>query len=364
MARGRHRIFLGMAAGVGKTYRALAELRQLAAEGVDAVVAYLEPHGRAETVVQAQGMEMLPRRFVARGGAELPELDLPGVLRRAPQLCLVDELAHTNAPGLEHAKRHEDVEELLAAGIDVLSTVNVQHLESLNDLVTEITGVRVGETLPDQVLAQADEVVIVDLSPQELLGRLRAGKVYAPDRVQTALNGFFKVENLDALRELALRQVAEGVEARRLERPPVTRRDEIVADLTPVGERMLALVHADSDGEAVVRRAARSAQRLIAPLHVLAVVPPRPPTVDEQARLDHLAHLCRQLGCELVTRQADDPAAVTVDVARELGTTYLLMAADQRRRGLARLTPTLLDRLIDALPNVDVRVVRDRAPQT
>ena len=356
MDRGRHRVFLGMAAGVGKTYRALQELRIAADAGRDAVVAYLEPHGRAETVAQAVGLEVLPRRIVAHGGAELPELDLPATLQRAPDICLVDELAHTNVPGLEHHKRYEDVEALLAAGIDVLSTVNVQHLESLNDLVAEITGVPVRETFPDRVLIQADEVVIVDLSPEELLERLRSGKVYAPDRVAAALNGFFKVEHLEALRELALRRVTEGVEARRQERPRVQRDRQMPA----IAERMLALVPPGRDGRAVVRRAAYSAQRLSAPLHVLAIVPPRSPEGAEQTELDRLARLCRELDCEFLVRQSEDVAAAAVEVAQELHTTYLIVPSPPPRRALSRLGPSLVERLLDALPDTDIRIVRDR----
>lgn len=358
MERGQHRIFLGMAAGVGKTYRALQELQLNADAGHDAVVAYLEPHGRAETVAQAVGLEVLPRRIVTHAGAEIAELDLAATLERHPEVCLVDELAHTNAPGLEHHKRYEDVEALLAAGIDVLSTVNVQHLESLNDLVPEITGVPVRETLPDRVLAQADEVVIVDLSPQELLDRLRAGKVYAPERVPAALNGFFKIEHLEALRELALRRVAEGVEAKRRERPATVRDRE--REMPAIGERILAIVPADADGHAVVRRAAYSAHRLHAPLHVLVVTPLHPPDAAEQSALDALNGLCRELDCRLVVRQSDDVVSAAVEVARELDTTYVMVPPAPRRRGLARLTPTLAEQLLDALPEVDVRVVRDR----
>ena len=362
MERGQHRIFLGMAAGVGKTYRALQELQLNADAGHDAVVAYLEPHGRAETVAQAVGLEVLPRRIVTHGGAEIPELDLAAVLERHPEVCLVDELAHTNAPGLQHHKRYEDVESLLDAGIDVLSTVNVQHLESLNDLVPEITGVPVRETLPDRVLAQADEVVIVDLSPQELLDRLRAGKVYAPDRVPAALNGFFKIEHLEALRELALRRVAEGVEAKRRDRPTAVR--DRVREMPAIGERILAIVPADNNGHAVLRRAAYSAQRLGAPLQALTVTPLRPPDEPEQAALDALNALCRELDCTLLVRQSDDVAAAAASVAQEHGTTYVMVPSPSPRRGLARFTPTLVERLLETLPDVDVRVIRDRARGT
>ena len=207
--RGHLKVFIGMAPGVGKTYRMLQEGAAEADNGRDVVVGYLEPHGRAETVAQAEGLEMIPRRRVTYRGTTLEEMDLQAVLARRPELCLIDELAHTNAPGVEHEKRYEDVRDVLEAGIDVYSTVNVQHLESLNDQVTRLTGSITRETIPDEVLSAADEVVLIDLTPEALIARLRAGKVYRPERVPAALNNFFKIENLSALRETALRQVAE-----------------------------------------------------------------------------------------------------------------------------------------------------------
>jgi two-component system, OmpR family, sensor histidine kinase KdpD len=204
--RGHYKIFLGMAAGVGKTYRMLQEGRAEHAAGRDVVIGILETHGRADTAAQAQDLEVIPRRRVEYRGSALEEMDLPAIFQRAPELCLVDELAHTNAPGVEHAKRYEDIEDVLDAGVDVYSTVNVQHLESLHDRVAELTGVRVRETFPDRVLAAADEVVLVDLTPEALVQRLQEGKVYPQERIATALNSFFKIENLSALREVALRQ--------------------------------------------------------------------------------------------------------------------------------------------------------------
>src|SRR3954452_24529313 len=205
-----------MAAGVGKTHRMLTEAQAESEAGRDVVIGFVETHGRADTERQAAGLEWLPLRRVAYRGVRLEEMDLPGILARAPELCLIDELAHTNAPGLEHPKRYEDIRDVLAAGIDVFSTVNVQHLESLNDQVAQLTGVRVRETVPDDELAKADEVVLIDLPPEDLVSRLKDGKVYDAARVPAALNGFFRLESLRALREVALRQVAETVEARRI----------------------------------------------------------------------------------------------------------------------------------------------------
>src|SRR6476659_3637621 len=213
--RGRYRILLGAAAGVGKTYRMLQEGRQAAAEGVDVVIGYLEPHDRPETTALAEGLQTVARRAVGHEGLDLHEMDVEAIIRRSPELALVDELAHTNAPGSANLKRYQDIDDVLDAGIDVISTVNVQHLESLNDIVFELTGVRVRETFPDRILEEADEVVLVDLAPEELRERLRAGKVYAPGRIDAALENFFRSENLASLRQLALRELSEDVEARR-----------------------------------------------------------------------------------------------------------------------------------------------------
>jgi two-component system sensor histidine kinase KdpD len=366
-----------MAPGVGKTYRMLHEGRAEAENGRDVAIGYLETHGRAETLQQAEGLEIVPRRQLSYRGTPLEEMDLPAVLARRPELCLIDELAHTNAPGVEHEKRYEDVRAVLDAGIDVCSTVNVQHLESLNDQVTQLTGARVRETIPDEVLSAADEVVLVDLTPEALIGRLRAGKVYRPERVQAALNNFFKIENLAALRETALRQVAEDVEVKRLSptRPGeedlgAVRRDEdgfgAAREAPPqaIGERLLALASLTPESERVVRRAWRSAQRLDAPLDVLLVRPPgRPPSEQDRARLEELRRTVSMLGASLRVEEGEDVAAVTIRVARSLGSTYVLIGTPAPRRPLARLglAPDVLGQLLRGLPGVDVRVVADPA---
>jgi two-component system sensor histidine kinase KdpD len=365
---GRYKIFLGMAAGVGKTYRMLEEAQAAAAAGRDVVVGFLETHGREETAARAEGIERLPRRSVVYRGVTLEEFDLPGALARAPELCLVDELAHTNAPGTEHPKRFEDIADLLEAGVDVFSTVNVQHLESLNDRVAELTGVRVRETFPDDVLAAADEVVLVDLTPEALLTRLRDGKVYPAGRVNAALGGFFRVENLNALREVALRQVAEDVESRRLVRDHVVAREERLfgsADPQPIAERLLALVGLDERDERIVRRSWRSAQRLNAELDLLVVRDPETePTAGERARLEALRRLASVLGAHLLVEEGPDLPAVAARVARERGTTYVFMGPPSVRRGLGRLSEPLPSRLLRALPDVDLRIVADRGRRT
>jgi two-component system sensor histidine kinase KdpD len=362
--RGNHKVFLGMAAGVGKTYRALQELRAEFEAGRDAMIGYLEPHARADTEAQADGLPRLARRRIPYKDVVTEELDLPALLARRPEVVLIDELAHTNAPGVEHGKRYQDVQDVLAAGIDVYSTVNVQHLESLNDQVAELTGVRVRETLPDQILSAADEVVLVDLTPPALIDRLRAGKVYPAERVPSALNGFFRVENLEALREVALRQVAEDVEAKRLREVIVPREDRLLAQSAPqaVGERLLALVTLQPSSQRVVRRAWRSAQRLGAELDVLTVLSPtRDPSPDERDQLEALHRLGSLLGVQVIEETGDDLAEVVERVAGERGTTYVLMGTPQPRAGLRRLSEPLVDRLLRRLPGVDVRIVADRS---
>ncbi len=371
--QGHLKVFIGMAPGVGKTYRMLQEGAAEAETGRDAVVGYLETHGRAETLAQAEGLELIPRRHLNYRGTPLQEMDLPAVLARKPELCLIDELAHTNAPGVEHEKRYEDVRDVLKAGIDVFSTINVQHLESLGDQVTQLTGAHVRETIPDGVLSAADEVVLIDVTPETLIARLRAGKVYPAERVQAALQNFFKIENLAALRETALRQVAEGVEVKRLVREPSAplRRDEdgspalAQAGPRPIAERLLALATLAPHSERVVRRAWRSAQRLDAELDVLVVRPPgRPPSPEDRRRLEELRRLTAMLGVRLRVQEGEDVAVEAIALARAIGATYVLMGTPSERRGLSRLGAgserSLLMRLLRGLPDVDVRIVAGR----
>jgi len=365
MARGRYKIFLGMAAGVGKTYRMLQEGQAEAEAGRDVVIGYLEPHGRAETLAQADGLEVLPRRTITYRDTQMTEMDLSAILHRAPELCLIDELAHTNVPGLEHDKRYEDIEDVLTAGIDVYSTVNVQHLESLNDQVCDLTGIRVRETVPDAVIGTADDVVMIDITPQSLIERLLAGKVYPGERVQAALQNFFKVENLSALREVALRQVAEEVEHKRVVPAESTgrpREDRLIDTAAPqaLSERLLALVKPRPESQRVVRRAWRSAQRLGAELDLLWVADhePRP---DEQEQLDGLRRLASALGAHLLVERGDDVAEVAQRVAAERGTTYVLIGTPSRRNLLDRLTRhSLPTRLLTVMPGIDLRIVADR----
>ena len=362
--RGRYKIFLGMAAGVGKTYRMLQEGQAEAESGHEVVIGYLEPHGRVETLAQAEGLEMLPRRRLSYRDTQLEEMDLPGILRRRPELCLIDELAHTNAPGTEHSKRFEDIADVLAAGIDVYSTVNVQHVETLNDQVAELTGTRVRETVPDAVIARADDVVVIDITPESLLERLQAGKIYPAERIQSALSNFFKIENLSALREVSLRQVAEEIEAKRIPSgiPVPGSRERLLDSAAPqaVGERLLALITPQPGSQRVVRRAWRSAQRLGAELDVLWVAD-HTALPEEQEALEALRRLTSVLGAHLLVEPGEDIATTVQQVARDRGTTYVLMGTPSPRGALRRITsPALPARLLDLLPGVDLRIVADR----
>jgi two-component system sensor histidine kinase KdpD len=361
---GRLKVFIGMAAGVGKTYQMLLEGHAELEAGRDVVVGLLETHGRADTARLAQGLPVLPRRRVTYRETLIEEMDLPAIFARSPELCLIDELAHTNAPGCEHAKRYEDVEDVLAAGIDVLSTLNVQHLESLNDQVTELSGIRVRETIPDAIVARADEVVLIDLTPEALLERLRAGKVYAPERIDAALNNFFRIENLAALREVALRQVAQEVGAKRMIAEVPFRRDESLAEEAPqaVGERLLALIEPYPGAQRLVRRAWRSAQRLNGELDLLWVRKPGQRLSDDRQRsLAALRQLASILGTKMYEEESDDVAAAVADFVATHGSTYILMGRSRPSKGLARLRTPLPQRLMARLPRVDVRIVADRA---
>ncbi len=365
--RGHLRVFLGMAAGVGKTFRMLLEGHAEQEAGRDVVIGLLETHGREDTAQLAQGLPVLPRRQVTYRGTDLMEMDLGAILTRAPEVCLIDELAHTNPPGLEHEKRYQDVDDVLAAGIDVLSTLNVQHLESLNDQIAELSGVRVRETIPDAVLGGADEVVLVDLTPEALLDRLRAGKVYPPERIDTALNNFFRIENLSALREVALRQTAEEVGHKRL--APVVHvgtREETIGDEAPqaVGERLLALVEPYPGAQRLVRRAWRSAQRLGADLDILWIQPARDLSDEQERSLGSLQQLASVLGARMLVEESDDVAVAVANVARRQGSTYVLLGRSRPARGLARLRTPLPQRLMELLPGVDVRIVADRAQRS
>ena len=314
-ARGRLRIYFGASAGVGKTYAMLQEARKLQAEGRAPLVGVIETHGRLDTARLLDGLELLPRRRIDYRGRRLDEFDLDAALARAPGVILVDELAHSNAPGSRHPKRWQDVEELLDAGIDVLTTVNVQHLDSLNDVVGGIAGIRVAETVPDRVFDAADEVIMVDLPADALLARLKEGKVYQPQQAERAAGNFFRKGNLIALRELALRRTADRVEGD----VRAWREQQSIDAIWKTGAGLLVCVGHDGNAEHVVRSGARMASQLGAGWHAVYVETPRLARLPDAARqrmLDTLA-LAGSLGATTAVLAGDDVAALTLDYARD-----------------------------------------------
>lgn len=319
--RGKLRILLGYAAGVGKTYKMLEEAHLARRENRDVVVGYFEPHGRKDTIAKLDGLEVIPRRRITYREREFEEMDTAAILRRAPELCVVDEFPHTNIPGAERAKRWEDVMVLLDDGIDVITTMNIQHLESLNDQMREITGVQVRETIPDWVVKQAEEVVLIDLPPRALLNRLQRGVIYGPEKAQHALRNFFKEPTLAALREMALRQTAHEVDIRHIEFNPDASR---LATETP--ERILIHVTEAPATVALIRRGRRVADYLKADCFAVAVMP----SPDREKIEQHL-EFARKLHIETRILESDDPAEALVDFARRNGVTQIFLAKPDAR---------------------------------
>jgi two-component system sensor histidine kinase KdpD len=351
------RIFLGAAPGVGKTWEMLTAGRQRAAEGVDVVIGVVETHGRAETAAQIGDLPILPPRHIPYRGQTLEEFDLAGALERKPDLILIDELAHTNVPGSTHAKRWEDVAELLEAGIPVWATLNVQHLESLNDDVARITGVRVTETLPDQVLELAAEIELIDITPSELRKRLTEGKIYRPETARRALNAFFREGNLTALREIALRRVAQHVDADVQD----YMRLNAIKGPWPATERVLALIGADASAEAVVRRAKQLADALRAPWIALHVERPKD-NLGGLLRSQAPKALAARLGAEVETKAGRDVVAIALDLATQRNVTQIVVGRPRPRRlqHLARrlwARPSVAEQLLRQSSDFNLHIV-------
>jgi two-component system sensor histidine kinase KdpD len=353
--RGKLKIFLGYVAGVGKTYAMLGAAHQRKAEGVDVVAAYIETHGRAETEELVEGLEVIPRQQVEYRSVTLPEMDIDAVLARCPQLALVDEFAHTNAPGLRHPKRYQDVEELLAAGIDVYTTLNIQHLESLNDVVAQITGITVRETVPDRVLDEVNEIELVDLPPAELLQRLKEGKVYVPDQATRAIEKFFRPGNLTALREMALRCTAERVD----EQMRAYMRTRTIPGPWPAGDRLLVCVSPSPLSERLVRAARRLAEPLNAKWYALYVETPAHAQLKEvdRDRVARTLRLAEELGAKSITLTGHSVAETVVNYARRHNITKIIAGKPLRPRWLAVLRRSLVDQIIELSSNIDVYVI-------
>lgn len=355
--RGKHKIFIGMAPGVGKTCRMLEEAHSLKQQGIDVVIGILETHGRKETAQKAEGLEILPRKKIPRGGLTLTEMDTDAILARQPQLVLVDELAHTNVPGSEREKRYQDVEVILAAGIDVYSTVNIQHLESLNDLVARITGVVVRERIPDRLMEEADEVVVVDVTPETLQERLLEGKIYAPAKIQESLQNFFQRRNLIALRELALREVADNVEEDAIACTPAS-------ELCNIHERVLVCVSTYPNSIQLLRRGARIAGYMNAPLYAVFVADPdRFLTKDESLHIETCARLCKEFGGTFMRVQSHDVGKAIAEVAQKYHVTQIVIGESQRSRWKMLLQGSLTQQLVQLLKNVDLHIIASEKKQ-
>ncbi len=357
-ARGKLRIFLGAAPGVGKTCAMLKAAHRKRAEGVDVVVAIVETHGRRDTEALIEGLEVLPRKALPAKGNAYPEMDLDALLTRRPQLALVDELAHSNVEGSRHPKRHQDVAELLAAGIDVWSTLNIQHLESLNDVVARITRVRVRETVPDRVFDTADEVEIVDLTPQELIERLEDGKVYAGAQAQAALKNWFKPGNLTALRELALRRTAERVD----DQMRAYMRSHAIRGPWAAGERLLVCVNESPAAAEVVRRAKRVADRLNAPWFAIHVETARSRALGEKAqtRIADTIRLAESLGAETLTLPGSrNIAADLLGWSRDNNITQILLGKSRRSRWFEFRHGSVVQDLMREAAGIDIHVLAE-----
>jgi two-component system sensor histidine kinase KdpD len=361
-SRGKFKIFFGAAPGVGKTYEMLLSAQRRKEEGIDVVVGVVETHGRAETEAQLAGLESIPRRAVEYKGRALHEMDLDAILRRNPRLVLVDELAHTNAPGSRHSKRYQDVQELLEAGIDVYSTMNVQHVESLNDVVARITRIRVRETVPDSVVDSADEVELVDTTPADLIARLGEGKVYVREHAERALKHYFSPGNLTALRELALRRTAERVDEQMLS----YMREHAITGPWAAGERVIVCLDPSPDAANTVRAAKRTADSLDAELIALYVQTERHALLSEaeQTRLAEAMQLATQLGAEVVTVPGRSVVEEILAFARSRNATRVVVGKSRRSRWFELRHGSVVDELVRSGSGLAVEVApsTDKAP--
>ena len=359
--RGKLKLYIGSAAGTGKTYRMLQEAHEMRRRGVDIVVGFVETHGRPETELQISDLEVVSRNRIAYRGVTLEEMDVDAVIARRPQVAIVDELAHTNVPGSRNEKRWQDVMLLLDEGVNVISAVNVQHLESLNDVIQETLGVTVRETVPDWIVGQADQVVNLDISAEDLRQRLREGKIYRQDKIQTALANFFTDENLTTLRELALREVASSVDR---SREAIIRRDENggPAAARKTVDRVMACMSSDPPlSRVLLRKASRIAGRLNSDWYCVYVQTPeeRPDRIDSsiQRRLVDNIQLAQSLGAEVVKLVGDDVAVALTRFAAEHGVTLAIVGETRRSRWYRLRRGSIVDRLLTKASGMDVLVV-------
>jgi two-component system sensor histidine kinase KdpD len=353
--RGRLKIFLGAAPGVGKTYEMLSAAQARRRENVDVVVGVVETHGRAETQALTAGLEVIPRQAITYRERTLTEMDLDAILARRPRLVLVDELAHTNAPGSRHPKRYLDVEELLAAGIDVYTTLNIQHVESLNDVVARITRIRVRETVPDSVIERADDIELIDLTPEDLIQRLKEGKVYVPAQAERAVRHYFQPGNLTALRELALRRTAQRVYNQMVD----YMRTHAIEGPWPAGDRVLVCVQGGPKATATIRHAKRLADQLRAPWTAISVETPRSAreSVSVQDSVVAALRLAERLGAEPVLIPGQDVADTVIDYARANNVTHLIVGKSDRAGWRQFLLGSITQRLINRAGGINIHVI-------
>lgn len=364
-SQGKLKVFLGASAGVGKTYSMLSEAREQQARGVDVVIGYVETHGRQETQALVEGLEVLPRQEIEYKGVKVPEFDLDAALIRKPKLILVDELAHTNAPGTRHPKRWQDIEELLYAGIDVLTAINIQHLESLNDVVAQITGVQVRETVPDAFLERADSIEVIDIPPEQLRQRLREGKVYIPERIEHALEGFFQTGNLIALRELALRRTADSVDAQMQS----YRAERGLEDLWPVRDRILVCVAPNKMATRVVRAAARIGTASHAEMLAISVESDRQAnrSTEDRTHAMEALQLAETLGMQTFSITGHDIVREVLQYAHQRNISLIVVGKPVKARWKEILFGSVVDELVRQSGSIDVHVLTmfedDAAPR-
>lgn len=354
--RARLRVYIGAAPGVGKTYEMLQEAHALRTRGLDVVIGYVETYGRRETEAQIKDLEIVPRRKVEHRGVTLEEMDVEAIVHRRPQVCAVDELAHSNVPGSRHDKRYEDVLDILDAGIHVMTAVNIQHLETLNDAVARATGVRVRETVPDTFLQRADDVINVDVTVEELRSRLREGKIYRPEKVEQALTNFFRKGNLSTLRELALRAVADEVGEKAAS---YRAREGLEPALIP--ERVMVCMSSNALAPRVIRTGARIAGRLGSRWYAVYVETPRERrdriTAQDAEALHQNIKLAETLGATVVRVRADKAADGLIAFAQREGVTHVIFGQSARTRWELLLRGSTLDKFLGAVPDAAVQVV-------
>ncbi|WP_339172524.1 KdpD-like non-kinase potassium sensor [Anoxybacillus sp. FSL W8-1294] len=355
MKKGRLKIYIGAAPGVGKTFHMLRDAHDLKAKGVDIVIGLVETHGRADTEAEIKDLEIIPKKTIHYKGREFQELDVEAIIKRNPDVVIIDELAHTNAPGSKNKKRYQDVQEILQAGIHVWTAMNIQHLESVRDIVQQVTGIQVNERVPDSILKEADEIEIIDVSPETLRERIKEGKVYSKEKIQQALNNFFRKGNLVALRELALREVADDIDLR-LEKE----RTELgIEEPSGIHEKILVCVNYRPNAEKLIRRGWRIADRLNADLYILHIK--QSGHQDEKA-INEWKNLAEQFGATFIIQEAKSRkvAQQIVEVCRQYKITQIVMGMSARTRWEEIWKGSIINVIMQKLKYVDVLIVSDR----